>query len=114
MEANADRRGQLRKPSLADRFVRDPSARAAVLRRCKDTCENPRCDGHPKEHTTAGKPISQVDHVQDLAKGGSDVPRNMTALCPNCHALKTYGVNKEKLRRLLASTAKQLHAEALR
>ncbi|MEW2255557.1 HNH endonuclease signature motif containing protein [Streptomyces sp. NPDC047869] len=112
-EANANRRGQLKKSSLADRFVRDPSARAAVLRRCKDSCESPRCDGHPKERTTAGKSILQVDHVQDLARGGPDVPWNMIALCPNCHALKTYGVNKEELRCLLAATARQLHTEAL-
>ncbi|MFE7392013.1 HNH endonuclease [Streptomyces sp. NPDC057582] len=113
-EANAKRRGQMKKPTLADRFVRDPSARAAVIKRCKNSCESPECAGHPKERTTAGMPILQVDHVQDLGKGGPDVPWNMIALCPNCHALKTYGVNREKLRRLLAATARRLHAEALR
>ncbi|MGW3643133.1 HNH endonuclease [Streptomyces sp. NPDC005143] len=112
-EANAKRRGQLKKPTVADRFVRDPSARAAVIRRCKDSCESPECAGHPKERTTAGMPILQVDHVRDLAKGGPDVPWNMIALCPNCHALKTYGVNREKLRRLLAVTARRLDVEAL-
>ncbi|MER5918235.1 HNH endonuclease signature motif containing protein [Streptomyces sp. NPDC001982] len=55
----------------------------------------------------------QVDHVQDLAKGGADLPSNMIALCPNCHALKTYGANRNKLGRLLAGTARRLHAEAL-
>ncbi|MET8958150.1 HNH endonuclease signature motif containing protein [Streptomyces sp. NPDC004074] len=113
-EANAKRRAQLKKPSLADRFVRDPSARAAVIRRSKGNCESPECAGHPKELTTAGKPILQVDHVQDLAKDGPDVPLNMIALCPNCHALKTYGVNRKRLRHLLAVTARRLHAEALR
>ncbi|MFH8340888.1 HNH endonuclease [Streptomyces sp. AM6-12] len=113
-EANAERRGRLRKPSLADRFVRDPSARAAVIRRSKGNCESPQCAGHPKELTTAGAPILQVDHVLDLAKDGPDVPWNMIALCPNCHALKTYGVNREKLRRILAATAKKLHVGALR
>ncbi|MEU3613040.1 HNH endonuclease signature motif containing protein [Streptomyces sp. NPDC006872] len=113
-EANAEKRGQLKKPSLADRFVRDPSARAAVIRRSKDNCESPECAGHPKERTAAGQPILQVDHVEDLAKDGPDIPSNMIALCPNCHALKTYGVNKDKLRRLLAATARRLHTEALR
>ncbi|WP_405973368.1 HNH endonuclease [Streptomyces sp. NBC_00988] len=113
-EAKAAQRGQLKKPTLADRYVRDPSARAAVIRRSKDSCESPECAGHPKELTTAGKPILQVDHVRDLAKDGPDVPWNMIALCPNCHALKTYGINREKLRRLLAATARRLHTEALR
>ncbi|MFF4311692.1 HNH endonuclease [Streptomyces sp. NPDC001507] len=112
-EANAERRGQLKKPTQADRFVRDPSARAAVVRRSKGNCESPQCAGHPKELTTAGKPILQVDHVHDLAQGGPDLPWNMIALCPNCHALKTYGVNRKKLRRLLADTARRLHEEAL-
>ncbi|MEU6294068.1 HNH endonuclease signature motif containing protein [Streptomyces erythrochromogenes] len=112
-EANAERRGQRRKPTKADRFVRDPSARAAVIRRSKGRCESPRCDGHPKELTTAGLPILQVDHVRDLTKGGPDVPWNMIALCPNCHALKTYGENRETLSRLLATTARNRHDEAL-
>ncbi|WP_030980751.1 HNH endonuclease signature motif containing protein [Streptomyces sp. NRRL S-1824] len=112
-EANAKRRGQLKKPTLADRFVRDPCARAAVITRSKGGCESPKCEGHPKERTTAGLPILQVDHVRDLTKGGPDVPWNMIALCPNCHALKTYGENREKLRRLLAAEAKRLHEEEL-
>ncbi|MFJ4704139.1 HNH endonuclease [Streptomyces anulatus] len=112
-EANAKRRGQLKKPTVADRYVRDPSARAAVIRRSKGNCESPKCEGHPKERTTAGLPILQVDHVRDLTKGGPDVPWNMIALCPNCHAVKTYGENRETLRRLLMATAKRLNAEAL-
>ncbi|GAA2056370.1 type IV restriction endonuclease McrA [Streptomyces cheonanensis] len=112
-EANAERRGQMKKPTLADKYIRDPSARVAVILRCQNRCENPECAGHPSERTTAGLPILQVDHVRDLAKGGPDVPSNMIALCPNCHALKTYGENKEKLRRLLAATARGLHAAKL-
>ncbi|MFF4332333.1 HNH endonuclease [[Kitasatospora] papulosa] len=112
-EANAERRGQIKKPTLADRYVRDPSARAAVIKRCRGRCESPQCAGHPTELTTAGLPILQVDHVEDLAKEGPDVPSNMIALCPNCHALKTYGANKQKLRRLLATTARRLHEAML-
>ncbi|CAB77405.1 MULTISPECIES: type IV restriction endonuclease McrA [Streptomyces] len=112
-EANAERRGQLKKPTVADKYVRDPSARGAVLKRCQKRCENPECAGHPTELTKAGLPILQVDHVNDLAKGGPDVPWNMIALCPNCHALKTYGANKVRLQRLLAATARRLHEEKL-
>lgn len=113
-EANAERRGKMKRPTLADKYVRDPSARAAVIKRCQNRCESPECAGHPTERTTAGLPILQVDHVKDLAKGGPDVPWNMIALCPNCHALKTYGENREKLRRLLAATARRLHEAKLK
>ncbi|MFJ5843959.1 HNH endonuclease [Streptomyces sp. NPDC092903] len=112
-EANAKRRGQLKRPTNADRYVRDPSARAAVIRRSKGDCESPTCEGHPKERTTAGLPILQVDHVRDLTKNGPDVPWNMIALCPNCHALKTYGENRKNLQSLLAAKAKQLHEEEI-
>jgi 5-methylcytosine-specific restriction protein A len=112
-EANAKLRVQAKKPTLVDRFIRDPSSRAAVIRRSGGKCESPQCSGHPEERTIAGEPILQVDHVEDLAKGGADLPSNMIALCPNCHALKTYGVNREKLRRVLAATVRRLHAEAL-
>ncbi|MET8329451.1 hypothetical protein [Streptomyces sp. NPDC005181] len=69
-EANA-KREQSKKPSLVDRFIRDPSARAAVIHRSGGNCESPQCAGRPKERTSAGEPILQVDHVQDLAKGGA-------------------------------------------
>ena len=44
--------------------------------RCK-TCE------------TLLPPSFQVDHVMPLAVGGSNLPGNLAALCPNCHAEKT-------------------------
>ncbi|MGW2512270.1 HNH endonuclease signature motif containing protein [Streptomyces scopuliridis] len=30
----------------------------------------------------------EVDHIDDHAMGGEDLPRAMIALCPNCHALR--------------------------
>jgi 5-methylcytosine-specific restriction enzyme A len=100
-ETSATRRGQSKQQSVVDRFMRNQSARAAVIRRSGGNCENPQCAGHPDERTTAGEPILQVDHVLDLAKGGADLPWNMIALCPNCHALKTYGANRDKLTQTL-------------
>ena len=112
----AEKRAELcasaKKPSKVDRYLRSQSARAAVIRRSKGNCESPECSGHPSERTTAGAPILEVDHVKDLAKGGLDVPGNMIALCPNCHALKTRGAHRERLRRILAQTAEQLHKSA--
>ena len=32
----------------------------------------------------------QIDHIQALHKGGDNNRRNLQALCPNCHASKTY------------------------
>ncbi|MGW4233416.1 HNH endonuclease signature motif containing protein [Streptomyces sp. NPDC004980] len=55
----------------------------------------------------------EVDHIDDHANGGDDLPRAMIALCPNCHALKTRGTVDDSLRDLLRSTALVRHQELL-
>ncbi|GCD99711.1 HNH endonuclease signature motif containing protein [Embleya hyalina] len=93
--------------------ARSRSARQAVLERSAGSCENPRCLGHPTELTDAGRPILEVDHIHDLARGGRDIPEVMIALCPNCHALKTRGVNRDNLTKELLHVARQRHANHL-
>ena len=112
-EKRAAERAARKKQSRVDRFMRHSGARAAVIRRSGGNCESPECAGHPKELTSKGEPILQVDHIHDLAKGGDDLPKNMIALCPNCHALKTLGVDRERLRRVLRRTAQQHHEATL-
>jgi len=69
--------------------IRYEQARLAVMLRSQGHCENPRCTGDIQDLTDVGDPILEVDHVHDLAKGGQDLPAQMIALCPNCHAMKT-------------------------
>jgi 5-methylcytosine-specific restriction protein A len=90
-------------------LMRSQSARRAVLRRSGGHCENPGCAGDPQDITDAGLPILEIDHIQDLAKGGPDHPEQMIALCPNCHAIKTRGRTREKLRPDLLTVALQRH-----
>jgi 5-methylcytosine-specific restriction protein A len=110
-----DQRGQPRRPTGVVRtdFSRSAAARRAVLMRSARRCESPRCTGMPPETDRAGQPILEVDHVQDLAKGGEDHPRNMVALCPNCHACKTRGRNPAHWRRELLQVATSAHEAAL-
>lgn len=82
--------------------ARSRRAREAVLVRAAGHCEGPDCTGVPAEPNRRGEPILDVDHIVDLALGGSDNPLNMVALCPNCHAVKTRG------RRSLARTKRLL------
>lgn len=105
-------RGQ-RTTTASGRPVRIPQARAAVLIRSRGRCENPECLGHSDELTDNGEPILEIDHVEDLATGGRDHPSQMVALCPNCHALKTRGRSRERLRRILADVARQAHQNEL-
>ena len=92
-------------------LIRSRDARRAVLLRSCGRCENPRCAGDIQDLTVRGEPILEVDHVQDLARGGPDHPAQMIALCPNCHAIKTRGRTREELRPVLLETARKKHDE---
>ncbi|MFC8202228.1 HNH endonuclease [Streptomyces sp. NPDC057298] len=91
--------------------VRIAAAREAVILRCGGRCENPSCPGQPDDVTDTGAPILQVDHVNDLARGGRDHPSQMVALCPNCHAVKTLGRTREALSSELIRVAATAHAD---
>jgi 5-methylcytosine-specific restriction protein A len=111
-----NRRGQPRRPTgvLRVDYARSAAARRAVLVRCAGLCESPSCTGMPAECNRRGEPILDVDHITDLAKGGEDHPRNMAALCPNCHASKTRGRDPRRWRQRLLLVVAAADAEALR
>lgn len=93
-------------------LARSQAARRAVLLRSGGFCESLRCTGMPAERTRNGDAILDVDHVLDLALGGSDHPSNMVAICPNCHASKTRG-DSLRWRRELAKVARTAHLAAV-
>lgn len=103
-----------RRSSTINRRQRSARARAAVLARSGGLCENPECTSPGFQAVTdVGEPILEVDHVHDLALDGADHPVNMVALCPNCHALKTRGVDRDALREALARVARKRHLAVL-
>lgn len=111
-----NQRGQPRRPDglvVRTDYPRSAAARRAVLIRSDGRCESPRCTGMPAETGRRGQPILDVDHIEDLARGGEDHPRNMVALCPNCHACKTRGRNAARWRRELTRAAEQAHDRAI-
>ncbi|MFJ5609190.1 HNH endonuclease [Streptomyces sp. NPDC093221] len=112
-EHHEKRRGTGRVSTTTERYVRSRAARQAVLERCRGLCENPGCTGQPADTTPSGAAIVEIDHVVDLQLGGRDHPGNMVALCPNCHAVKTRGRGREKLRAVLAEEAGKRHAATL-
>lgn len=91
--------------------VRYEDARRAVMLRSQGRCENPRCTGDIQDRTDAGDPILEVDHLHDLAKGGEDLPAQIIALCPNCHAIKTRGRTRHDLKKDLVAEARRRHDE---
>jgi 5-methylcytosine-specific restriction protein A len=94
-------------------FQRNQTARAAVILRAAGRCEYMGCTGMPPDFDRRGRPILEVDHVQELAAGGLDHPSTMIALCPNCHAAKTRGQRRAAMRRALVRAARAAHEKAL-
>jgi 5-methylcytosine-specific restriction protein A len=99
-----------RVPRTTLSLARSAAARRAVLVRSQGQCENPGCAGQPADVTDRGDPILDVDHIRELALGGPDLPDQMIALCPNCHAVKTRGSTRDELRRVLLTAARERHA----
>jgi 5-methylcytosine-specific restriction protein A len=93
------------------RLSRSEAARQAVLERSGGSCESPDCPNphFTRDRTAAGNYLLQVDHIDDHAQGGADVPEAMVALCPNCHTIKTYGTTGETLRERLREAARDRH-----
>jgi 5-methylcytosine-specific restriction protein A len=109
--------GRPRARHIRNRIRRDPArslaARRSVLIRADDKCESPWCEGMAADLARTGGALLEVDHVQDLARDGEDHPKNMVAICPNCHAAKTRGNQTELRRRQLAEAAFEKHAMAM-
>ncbi|WP_182885384.1 HNH endonuclease [Microbispora sp. H10885] len=97
--------------TVTERYFRSAQARLAVLLRADGRCENPKCAGQPNDVTDKGDPILEVDHVNELARGGRDHPSTMIALCPNCHAIKTRGSTRRALQKELLGVARGLHLQ---
>ncbi|MEU3503386.1 HNH endonuclease signature motif containing protein [Streptomyces hundungensis] len=110
-----DGRSHTPRPLVGQRLSRIAASRDAVLERSQGSCENPSCPDprYTSARSRNGSYLLEVDHVDDHARGGEDLPRAMIALCPNCHALKTRGTVTEEFRALLRTTALARHHELL-
>jgi 5-methylcytosine-specific restriction protein A len=71
------------RPTLANRFDRDPHVAEHAKRRAKGRCEL--CQTPAPFSNGNGEPYLETHHIVWLAKGGADTIENTVALCPNCH-----------------------------
>ncbi|MBQ0885271.1 HNH endonuclease [Streptomyces sp. RM72] len=107
---------EVRRERMSERRVRDDGSRRAVRLRAGKHCENPDCllpDGYMPYSTAGGRPLLEVDHIDDHAADGRDHPSVMIALCPNCHENKTHGADRAVLRERLRAVALERHQQLL-
>ncbi|MFJ9446381.1 HNH endonuclease [Kitasatospora sp. NPDC101235] len=114
-ETTAAGRSHRPRPLTGTRLSRSAAARQAVLERSLGACENPTCPNprFTSDRSVNGDYLLEVDHVDDHARGGADIPEAMIALCPNCHTIKTRGTAGEQLREAFRKAALDRHRQFL-
>ena len=83
-------------------YYRSQALKLYVSARSKGFCEG--C-GEKAPFNTKNGPFLECHHVHRLADGGPDHPRNVVALCPNCHRRSHYAEDAEKFNNRLKSKA---------
>ncbi len=84
---------------------RNASIKAYVLLRAAGICE--KCGSPAPFISRSGQPYLEVHHIESLEGGGNDSIYNTAAICPNCHAEVTRGIdaddiNKKLLKKVIA------------
>lgn len=86
--------------------VRDARIRAYALERAGGVCDGCRKDA--PFAATSGRPFLEVHHVARLSDDGLDHPRNVVALCPNCHRRAHYSADAIAFNKRLKTRAHAL------
>lgn len=79
----------------APQFQRDTRVKEWVLQQANGKCES--CEKPSPFNGVDGLPYLEVHHVRHMANGGSDIPANTVALCPNCHRELHYGADAKAM-----------------
>lgn len=75
--------------------IRSVTIRRYALARSGGMCEL--CDEEAPFFTSDGNPYLEVHHILQLSDEGPDDPRNVIALCPNCHRRAHYSADASEL-----------------
>lgn len=83
-------------------YYRSQALKLYVVARSKGICEG--CEKKAPFSTRNG-PFLECHHVHRLADGGPDHPRNVVALCPNCHRRAHLSLDAETYNNQLKTVA---------
>ena len=89
--------------SIAQYRVRSEAVRTYGLLRANGICEG--CNTPAPFLDEGGFGFLEVHHIHRLADDGIDEPKNIVALCPNCHRRAHYSADKLAFRKLLIKVA---------
>jgi hypothetical protein len=77
-----------------------------ALSRARGKCEN--CESDAPFLKRNGQPYLEVHHIKELGNNGSDSPLNVAAICPNCHARISHGIDGKEINEKLGQKIKFL------
>lgn len=96
--------------TIQTQIKRSDLIKTYALSRARGKCEG--CENDAPFMKRNGLPYLEVHHILELSNNGNDSPINVAALCPNCHARITHGIDgKEfngKLKYKIAEIEKNL------
>ena len=91
-------------------YYRSEALKLYVVARSKGKCEGCGCDA---PFLTKTGPFLECHHVHRLADGGPDHPKNVVALCPNCHRRAHYAKDSESFNNKLKNIATEAEKNAV-
>lgn len=91
-------------------YYRSQALKLYVIARSKGKCEGCGCNA---PFQTKSGPFLECHHVHRLADGGTDHPKNVVALCPNCHRKSHYAEDSVAFNETLKKTALKSEQNAL-
>ena len=87
------------KTTSASSIQRSYIIKTYALSRANGKCEA--CNNDAPFLKRNGQPYLEIHHINELGKGGSDSPKNVAAICPNCHARVTHGQDSGEFNNVL-------------
>ena len=91
-------------------YYRSQALKMYVVARSKGRCEG--C-GEKAPFKTKSGPFLECHHLHRLADGGPDHPKNVVALCPNCHRRAHFALDSESYNSQLKTVAIEAEKNAL-
>lgn len=87
-----------RREQISTAYMRDPSVRAAALRRAGGKCELCGADGF---RMASGAVYLETHHIIPFCEGGRDSLNNVAAMCPNDHKRAHFAAEAADIRTTL-------------